>query len=99
MEYSYCEALFSLQKKPNFKICNNTNGFLKHRKKKSIIKLFHMVKSGSSKYQLAMMQFFVIMRLTSVNMCSEIIEREIICEYTLLYLFCILNIVIFSSEF
>lgn len=39
-----------------------------------------MVKSGSSMYQLAMTQFFVIMRLTSVNMCSELIEREIICK-------------------
>lgn len=95
MEYSYCETQFSLQKKPNINICNITNGFLKSRKKQNIIKLFHMVSSGSSKYQLAMTQFFVIMRLTSGNMCSELIERERICEYPLFYLFCILNIVTF----
>lgn len=76
MEYSYCEAWFSLQKKPNINICNSTYGFLKHRKEQSIIKLFHMVNSGSSKYQLTMTQFFVLMRLTSGNMSSELIERE-----------------------
>lgn len=93
MGYSYCEARFSFQKKPNINICNSTNGFLKHRKKQSIIKLFHMVSSGSSKYQLAMTQFFVIMRLTSGNMSSELIEKERICKYPLFYLVCTLNIV------
>lgn len=52
-----------------------------------------MVSSGSSKYQLAMTQFFVIMRLTSGNMSSELIEKERICEYPLFYLVCTLNIV------
>lgn len=58
-----------------------------------------MVNSEPSKYQLATTQIFVIMRLTPRNKCSDLTEREGVCEHTPLNLFYNFNIRLFSSYY